>query len=393
MKKIILTLLSLFTILFLLGCSSPNSPLYTSNTNSTNEQTGNSSEEQSNNTPEEKLENSSGEQRDNPYKEQSNNTTGEQTDNSSEEQLNNTIGEQTDKSSEEQPDNPSEEQTDNSFEEQSNNTSGEQQDTSSDEPLDNFSEEQTNNSRTEWIYFGMEMNVYQETETFIYEYQSSTIKEFSYYNSENDCKFTLFSNSRTKKIITETNDFTISDTESKSDYTYSQNGDDITCLFKTYSKSDNEWQLINETETIFYKNTMFTLKKDDNIEKIYSENDCERYKISTTPTSYSIYEFKDNLLYKILNYSEGILTIENDYSAPNNPILQENIPSFMLNSSKTYDSQGNITQEKSWTIQDVIFDNYSNSIKIIAQQIQTIGNIQQVLTYTWIYKKVEIPFQ
>lgn len=274
----------------------------------------------------------------------------------------------------------------------------------------------------EWIFVGNEITSEQHTATYDIISNSVSNYTYSYYNSSYDYKYTSMSQTSGTTTVgkgTEQESTTQTNSESKSVYSSSKNGNIINTLQQSYAKNNDSWELRLEYTQENYKNTWltqsshmkqhaYTIINNGNetqvpetesetnytVELVSNSNGVEQYKVTpiSTPTDYSIYDFKNNIIHKVVNYySNGVYSrIERIYTRPNNVQITDNLPDFVLLSYKYYDLQDNVVAESEQTIEDVTLDETLGILKIkTGQSTNTTTNY----TYTTsTYKKMQVPF-
>ncbi len=274
----------------------------------------------------------------------------------------------------------------------------------------------------EWIFVGNEITSEQHTATYDMISNSVSNYTYSYYNSSYDYKYTSMSQTSGTTTVckgTEQESTTQTNSESKSVYSSSKNGNIINTLQQSYAKNNDSWELRLEYTTENYKNTWLTqsshmkqhaytiinngdetqvpeTESETNytVELVSNSNGVEQYKVTptSTPSDYSIYYFKNNIIHKVVKYySNGVYSrSESIYTRPNNVQITDNLPDFVLLSYKYYDLQDNVVAEYEQTIEDVTLDETLGTLKIKTGQST---NTTTTYTYTTsTYKKMQVPF-
>ena len=273
-----------------------------------------------------------------------------------------------------------------------------------------------------WICVGSETNSEQHTATYDIVSNSSSETTYNYYNSEYNYKYMSMTQSSSTTITgkgTEQESTTQSANESKMIYTSSKNEDIINALQQIYAKNNGLWELRNEWKTDYYKNTWLKQKAkakqyaytitsngvetqipenetetNYTVELISNLNGIEKYKVTpiSTPSDYSIYEFKNNIIQKVVQYySNGVYSrSESIYTKSNNVLVQEKVPDFVLLSYKYYDLNENVITEYQQTLENVTFDEGTGILKIkTGKTDNTASNYAYTIST---YKKMQVPF-
>lgn len=247
----------------------------------------------------------------------------------------------------------------------------------------NESDNSDDNSDYKWLCTQIE-DSYENTETSQIS-KSCTEYKYLYYNSAYDYKCsTIYGDIKSINI-------------------YSKEEENIYVMDYTYKKNENnEWELQGESNSVYYKYLYYLLKKSSSksengrvteheytIELLADENGVETYKRAQSSDSlyYSVYEFSDNRLQKIISYNSNGYS-ETIYSQPDNSIVQKYYPNLLLGNFKSYNSNGEIISETQEYLEDVILDESQNTLKVKVKDERDSSTTYIIRTY----KKFKIPF-
>lgn len=260
----------------------------------------------------------------------------------------------------------------------------------------------------EWIQVKTES--FNKIEMSNYSYEGTTINNYSYdyYNSEFDNKLNLMMSTSSNTV---SNGNTSSgNSETKIISIPSKTGDKITVMNYQYNKSGSNWKktseilveylkyysLIQKQNIKFYDNSGNVYNESINeneIELISSENGLEKYKVTPKPASnyYTIYELKDNIVQKEIQYQNGKKTYERTKIIPNNIFIKTNLRNFRLENYKTFDAEGNVSSETEEVIESVTNSENEVVIKYKPQTLTGTSSYTQKWTIST-YKRIQVPF-